>query len=206
MLCEYGALSPVRRTYVGHVWQLGVLSQRVNTQLVSGARVRLLLVATHFFFCVIIPPVFNLYSLNSNFSLDISFLFVVSFQNGTLAVSYTSHVQNSVYSTWCVLTLRAKAKPHFAYWRSLSMYKCKIAPFLPCNLLWLAVFYFTIASHGNCSQVCFSPAFWTCGLVWLTGRQAALLARCVYAGAGHSGHTALRSILEGLFRAAYTAV
>ena len=159
-----------------------------------------------FFLLCNYPSSFQPIITQSNFSLDISFLFVVSFQNGTLAVSYTSHVQNSVYSTWCVLTVRAKAKPHFAYWRSLSMYKCKIAPFLPCNLLWLAVFYFTIASHGNCSQVCFSPAFWTCGLVWLTGRQAALLARCVYAGAGHSGHTALRSILEGLFRAAYTAV
>lgn len=74
------------------------------------------------------------------------------------------------------------------------------------NLLWLTVFYFTSASHGNCSQVCFSPAFWTCGLACLAGRQAVLLARCVYAGAGHSGHTALQSILEGLFRAAYPAV
>lgn len=40
----------------------------------------------------------------------------------------------------------------------------------------------------------------------LAGRQAALLARYVYAGAGHSGHTALQSILEGLFRAAYPAL
>lgn len=51
----------------------------------------------------------------------------------------------------------------------------------------LAVFCFTFASHGNCSQVCYSPAVWTCGLACLAGRRAALLARFVCAGAGHSG-------------------
>lgn len=45
-------------------------------------------------------------------------------------------------------------------------------------------------SHGKCSQVCYSPAFWTCGLACLAGAAwAALPARRVYAGAGHSGRT-----------------
>lgn len=81
-------------------------------------------------------------------------------------------------------------------------------PFLPFerDLLRLTICCDTFASHGNCSQVCYSPAFWTCGLACLARRQAALLARCVYAGAGRSGHTALQSISEVLFRAAYPAV
>lgn len=52
----------------------------------------------------------------------------------------------------------------------------------------------------------FSLPFGHVVLACLAGRQAALLARYVYAGAGHSGHTALQSILEGLFRAAYPAL
>lgn len=121
---------------------------------------------------------------------------------------FLSDSQRSFTSVWCsqvqyVLSVIAKPQPHFAYQLSPSMYKSNIAPFLPCSHLWLTVFYFTFASHGNCSQVCYSPAFWTCGLACLAGRQAVLLARCVYAGAGHSGHAALQSILEGLFRAAY---
>jgi len=40
----------------------------------------------------------------------------------------------------------------------------------------------------------------------VAGRRAAVLAQCVCVGAGHSGHTALQSILEVLFRAAYPAV
>lgn len=59
-----------------------------------------------------------------------------------------------------------------------------------CNL-WLTVFYFTFASHSNF----FPGMLFSCLLeMWF------LLARCVYAGAGHSGHTALQSILEGLFQ------
>lgn len=56
----------MRRTYIGHVSQVGVLSQGVNTQLVSEARFRLFLVPTHFFLLpfkrLIIPEVSKLLS------------------------------------------------------------------------------------------------------------------------------------------------
>lgn len=80
------SLVPLRRTFTGHVWQVGVLSPRVNTQPVSEARFSLSLVLTHFPF-----PLYTLVWLNypwsfqtvfhtqSNFSFDFFFLFFVPY-------------------------------------------------------------------------------------------------------------------------------
>lgn len=193
------SLVPLRRTFTGHVWQVGVLSPRVNTQPVSEARFSLSLVLTHFPF-----PLYTLVWLNypwsfqtvfhtqSNFSFDFFFFFSLSptpiwflfFSPGVwqpkifylLSVLYHTYVVFFVLFVFTryALCLLAKLKPYFALWHSLSMYNMKCAPF-DWNLLWLTVFYFsTFASHGNCNLVCYSPAFWTCGLECLAGRQAAL--------------------------------
>lgn len=82
-------------------------------------------------------------------------LFVQSGFNVT--PSFMSHMcaEASVFTRSCRIC------PYFAVWFPPS----QLWPFF---FFWTLLF-FTFASHGNCNLVCYSPEFWTCGLVCLAG-------------------------------------
>lgn len=71
--------------------------------------------------------------------------------------------------------------------------------------MWITVFCFTFASHGNCNLVCYSPAFWTCGLACLAGRQDFFLVQCLCRCRTLRTHRPAK-FFGGAFRAVYPAV
>lgn len=198
---------------MGDVWRVGVVSQRVNTQPVSGARFSLFLFPTHFSFHFLntysvwcfshpIDSSFDIMSLSRPsiwflFSLFFFVLLRLQLFANVFIYYISNHTRAALYylaccaRTYSITLLSDLHKARGNEGLRLSH------PATFCGKLYST----DAASHSNCSQVCYSAAFWTCGLACLAEQQAALLARRVYAGAHRPAGT-----LEGLYRAAYPAV